>query len=137
MEGILLIIFIFFVAWDAVGWVLGIKPLFLWQLKKKLGSGSSDLLLLDVRTPMEFGWFHLPEAQNDPNLLFETKSIQAMSPDQPMLIICMTGHHSPIVGYSLERRDLKNFIILPGECWDRRLMNFSCQWLKDEQWDHP
>ena len=58
MKGILLIIVLFFVVWDAVWWALGVKPLFPWQLKKKLASASSDLLLLDVRTPMEFGWFH-------------------------------------------------------------------------------
>ena len=104
MQGILLIIVIFFIVWDAVWWVLGVKPLFPWQLKKKLDSTSSGLLLLDVRTPVEFGWFHLPEAQNDPNLLMETKSIQNAPPDQPLVIICMTGHRSPIVAYALKKK---------------------------------
>jgi rhodanese-related sulfurtransferase len=60
-----------------------------------------------VRTPLEFGWFHLPEARNDPNLLLETKSIEGVSPDQPMVIICMTGHRSPIVAYSLKKNGFK------------------------------
>ncbi|MCX5893832.1 MAG: hypothetical protein NTW80_12865 [Deltaproteobacteria bacterium] len=29
------------------------------------------LLLLEVRTPAEFGWFHLPKAQNAPNVLLD------------------------------------------------------------------
>jgi rhodanese-related sulfurtransferase len=107
MKGILIIVVLFFVVWDAVWWILGIKPLFPWQLQKKVDSGASDLLLLDVRTPSEFAWFHLPEAQNDPQLLADTKSIQKVSPDQPMVIICMTGHRSPIVAYSLKKQGFK------------------------------
>lgn len=104
MKGILIIVVLFFMVWDAVWWALGVKPLFPWQLKSKLDSGSSDLLLLDVRTPMEFGWFHIPEAKNDPNPLLETKSIREVSPDQPMVIICMTGHRSPIMAYLLKKK---------------------------------
>jgi len=107
MKGFLLIIILLFIVWDAVWWALGIKPLFPWQLKKRLASGSSDLLLLDVRTPIEFGWFHLPGARNAPNLLLETETIQEVSPDQPMVIICMTGHRSPIVAYSLKKKGFK------------------------------
>jgi rhodanese-related sulfurtransferase len=107
MKGILLIIVLFLFVWDAVWWALGIKPLFPWQLKKKLASKSSDLLLLDVRTPVEFGWFHLPDARNDPNLLLETKSIERVPRDQPMVIICMTGHRSPIVAYTLKKKGFK------------------------------
>jgi rhodanese-related sulfurtransferase len=107
MKGILLIIVLVFIVWDAVWWAMGVKPLFPWQLKNKLDSDSSDLLLLDVRTPIEFSWFHLPEAINDPNLLIENKSIQNASPDQPLVIICMTGHRSPIVAYALKKKGFK------------------------------
>ncbi len=55
-----------FLLWDLVWWVLGVKPRFPWQLKARLGAGASDLVLLDVRTPLEFNWFHLPGAQNRP-----------------------------------------------------------------------
>ena len=55
-----------FWVWDAVWWFLGVKPRFPWQLKARLGAGPSDLVLLDVRTPLEYNWFHLPGAQNVP-----------------------------------------------------------------------
>jgi rhodanese-related sulfurtransferase len=107
MKEILLMIVLFFIVWDAVWWAFGVKPLFPWQLKKKLDSASSDLLLLDVRTPMEFSWFHLPEAQNDPTRLMETGSIQDAPPDQSLVIICMTGHRSPIVAYALKKKGFR------------------------------
>ena len=43
-----------FWVWDAVWWFLGVKPRFPWQLKARLGAGPSDLVLLDVRTPLEY-----------------------------------------------------------------------------------
>ncbi len=107
MKGFLLFLFLFFVVWDAVWWVLGVKPLFPWQLQRILNSGQPPLILLDVRTPAEFAWFHLPAAQNDPNLLLEAQSLQKVKPDQPLVIICMTGHRSPIVAYSLQKRGFK------------------------------
>ncbi len=107
MKGILFILFLFFVVWDAAWWALGIKPLFPWQLKKKLDQGTGDFLLLDVRTPVEFGWFHIPQAQNAPNLPLEAKSLQNVSPDRPLAIICLTGHRSPIVAYALKKKGFK------------------------------
>ena len=54
-----------FLLWDVVWWVLGVKPRFPWQLKARLSAGAPDLVLLDVRTPLEYNWFHfLPGAQN-------------------------------------------------------------------------
>jgi rhodanese-related sulfurtransferase len=107
VKGILLIVVLVFVVWDGLWWFLGVKPLFPWQLKRKLDHHPSDLLLLDVRTPVEFSWLHIPEAKNDPDLLLETRSIQGVSPEQPMVIICMTGHRSPIVAYALKKQGFK------------------------------
>ena len=51
MGQILLAIILIFLVWDAVWWLLGVKPRFPWQLKDRLDAGASDLVLLDVRTP--------------------------------------------------------------------------------------
>lgn len=107
MKGLILIIVIFFIGWDAAWWLLGVKPLFPWQLKRQLDSGASDLLLLDVRTAAEFGWFHLPKARNAPNVLQEDAVLSAASPEQPVVVICMTGHRSPLVAYALKKRGFK------------------------------
>ncbi|MCL4501305.1 MAG: rhodanese-like domain-containing protein [Deltaproteobacteria bacterium] len=107
MKGLILVAVLFFIAWDALWWLLGVKPLFPWQLKRQLSAGAPDLLLLDVRTPAEFNWFHLPKAQNAPNVLLDGAKMPAASPEQPVVVICMTGHHSPLVAYALKKRGFK------------------------------
>jgi hypothetical protein len=43
-----------FLAWNTVWWFLAVKMRFPWQLKARLGAGPSDLVLLDVRTSLEY-----------------------------------------------------------------------------------
>jgi rhodanese-related sulfurtransferase len=95
---------VFFLLWDAVWWVLGVKPRFPWQLKARLDAGASDLVLLDVRTPLEFNWFHLPGAQNRPDLLTGLDNMPPLSSNKEMVVICMTGHRSPLVSYALQKK---------------------------------
>jgi rhodanese-related sulfurtransferase len=80
--------------------VLGVKPLFPWQLQQKMTHNPSELALLDVRTPWEFRWFHLPEAQNVP---FEKGMPRQLDipRNKAVVVICMTGHRSPPVAYHL------------------------------------
>jgi rhodanese-related sulfurtransferase len=104
MGQVLLAVIGLFLVWDAVWWVLGVKPRFPWQLKARLAAGPSDLVLLDVRTPMEYNWFHLPRAQNVPDLLADSGKMPAVSPSQEVVVICMTGHRSPLVAYALKKR---------------------------------
>ena len=93
-----------FLVWDAVWWFLGVKPRFPWQLKARLGAGASDLVWLDVRTPLEYNWFHLPGAQNVPHLLTDSGKLPSVSPFQEVVVICMAGHRSPLVAYALKKR---------------------------------
>jgi len=44
--------------WDVIWSLLGVKPLFPWQLQQKMAQHPSDLVLLNVHTPWEFHWFH-------------------------------------------------------------------------------
>jgi hypothetical protein len=41
MKGFILVVVLFFFVWDAAWWLLGVKPLFPWQLKRQLDSGAS------------------------------------------------------------------------------------------------
>jgi rhodanese-related sulfurtransferase len=104
MGQVLLAIIGIFLVWDAVWWFLGVKPLFPWQLKTRLGAGASDLVLLDVRTPLEYNWFHLPGAQNLPYGLAESGKMPPGAPSQEVVVICMTGHRSPLVAYALQKK---------------------------------
>jgi rhodanese-related sulfurtransferase len=103
VRSFLLLIILFFVVWDAAWWVLGVKPLFPWTLKSRLGASSANLILLDVRTPPEYNWFHLPGALNVPDLLTGS-TLPPVSPTQDVVVICMTGHRSPVVSYALKKR---------------------------------
>jgi rhodanese-related sulfurtransferase len=93
-----------FLGWDGIWWVLGVKPRFPWQLKARIAAGAADLVLLDVRTPLEYNWFHLPGAQNCPDLLADSSKMPPVSPSQEVVVICMTGHRSPLVSYALNQR---------------------------------
>jgi rhodanese-related sulfurtransferase len=104
MRQLLIALIGLFLLWDAVWWVLGVKPRFPWQLKARLGAGASDLVLLDVRTPLEYNWFHLPGAQNLPDLLTGSGKMPPVSPFKEVVVICMTGHRSPLVSYALKKR---------------------------------
>jgi rhodanese-related sulfurtransferase len=104
MGKFLLVIMVFFVVWDVVWWILGVKPLFPWQLRKRLSAGTSPPLLLDVRTPLEYSWFHLSGAQNRPDVLLDESTMPPVAPAQEVVVICMTGHRSPFVSYALKKR---------------------------------
>jgi rhodanese-related sulfurtransferase len=114
MEHLLLAIILIFLLWDTLWWFLGIKPLFPWQLKARLGAGAADLVLLDVRTPLEYNWFHLPGAQNLPHFPPDSGELPPVSPSREVVVICMTGHRSPLVAYALKKKGYARVYNLTG-----------------------
>jgi rhodanese-related sulfurtransferase len=102
-----IIILLILISWD-FGWFLaGVKPLFPWQLKKLLKGKSDPLTLIDVRTLWEFSWFHIEGAANMPGLLSNVSELKGKRVDEPVIVICMTGHRSPLVAYQLKKRGYK------------------------------
>jgi rhodanese-related sulfurtransferase len=100
----LIILIVLIIGWD-LGWYLaGVKPLFPWQLKKLLKGKTDQLTLIDVRTPREFSWFHIDSAANMPDLLSNAEEFKGKRVDEPVIVICMTGHRSPMVAYQLKKR---------------------------------
>lgn len=106
MAILLIAVIMLIFGWDAVWWVLGVRPRFPWQLKDRLTAPGSPPVLLDVRTPLEYNWFHLPGAQNVPDLLTKGTNLPPLPPSREVVVICMTGHRSPIVAYNLKKRGL-------------------------------
>jgi rhodanese-related sulfurtransferase len=104
---IFIIILLLLIGWDAGWYLAGVKPLFPWQLKKMLKGKTGQLALIDVRTPWEYSWFHLRGAVNKPELLFDINALGAKSTEAPLIVICMTGHRSPMVAYQLKKRGYK------------------------------
>ena len=103
----ILIIVLIIVCWDMAWYFAGVKPLFPWQLRKMLKEQGAKLTLIDVRTPLEYKWFHIKGAINKPKLLFNIDALPAISKDDPVIVICMTGHRSPPVAYRLKKRRYK------------------------------
>jgi rhodanese-related sulfurtransferase len=104
MGKLLIVVILLFLGWDVAWWILGVKPRFPWQLQDRLSADPSGLVLLDVRTPLEYNWFHLPGAQNVPDLLWDSAKMPPVSPSQEVVVICMTGHRSPLVAHALKKR---------------------------------
>jgi rhodanese-related sulfurtransferase len=104
MRPFLIAAIVLLLGWDAVWWALGVKPRFPWQLQARLRAGASDLVLLDVRTPLEYNWFHLPGALNIPDLLADSGKMPPVSPSQEVVVICLTGHRSPLAAFALKKR---------------------------------
>ncbi len=102
MKNFLLALVLLFGVWDAAWWFMGVEPLFPWQLDSQLRREQSQLFLLDVRTPMEFAWFHLPGALNLPGALDKEKLAQ-LPKDRRLVVICLSGHRSPLVAYTLKK----------------------------------
>lgn len=95
------------VGWDVLWSLMGVNPLFPWQLQEKLEKPPPNLVLLDVRTPKEFHWFQLPGAQNEP---FEKGLANSLKipKNKTIVVICLTGHRSPLVAYRLKRVGFRN-----------------------------
>lgn len=101
------VILLFLIGWDVAWYLAGVKPLFPWQLKKFLKSKKAPISLIDVRTRWEYNWFHIEGAANRPELLSGRKALPAKGKDEPVIVICMTGHRSPLVAYRLKKHGFK------------------------------
>ncbi|ACV69766.1 Rhodanese domain protein [Desulfohalobium retbaense DSM 5692] len=108
-------------------WTLGIAGVFLaWEpLWSLLGGGSVSVshlrrwrqngrvFLLDVRTGPEFSWRHIPGAIHRPDLLWGSRALP-LPKDRPVVVVCLTGHRSPVVAWRLRRAGFENAFSLHG-----------------------
>ena len=103
----LIILAVLIIGWDVAWYFAGVKPLFPWQLEKLRNGDKKTVSLIDVRTPGEFNWFHIDGAANMPDLLSNVEGFKGKRVDEPVIVICMTGHRSPMVAYQLKKRGYK------------------------------
>ena len=101
---IVLGVLVFLLAWELFWWILGVKPILPWQLKATLKKRPEDLTLIDVRTPTEYAFFHIDGAENRAEILFQPELFEEKDKKKPLVVICMTGHRSPLAGYRLKGR---------------------------------
>jgi rhodanese-related sulfurtransferase len=89
--------------WDLGWYAAGVRPIFPWQLKQQLAGSPDGLRLIDVRTSAEYRLFHIPGAESRPDLLLHPGSFSSGNRRKPVVVICMTGHRSPVVAHQLRR----------------------------------
>lgn len=97
---ILLALILAELAWEQAWPLFGVPQTRPWVLAERIAEGRAPVIL-DVRTPYEYRWFHAPGA------LSRTFPLNVNDLDLPkdaeIVVACMTGHRSPIVA-----RELKN-----------------------------
>jgi len=113
-KAVLIVLILFFVAWDGIWWGLGVRPVSPWRLKDMLDTSMSRPVLLDVRTPTEYGWFHIADAIPSSKLLLDLDSLKIKEKRTPIVVICMTGHRSVFVAYELQRQGFEEVYNLTG-----------------------
>lgn len=88
--------------WDLGWWVAGVRPMAAWRLKRLLRDHPERVALVDVRTPAEYRLFHIPGAEHRPDLLGGSGRPAADDPGRDLVVVCMTGHRSPVAAYGLK-----------------------------------
>ena len=111
------ILCLFIIGWDLFWYGIGVKSVFPWQLRKWLRSGKRDVTLLDVRTEFEYNWFHIEGAESRPDMAYVIKDFEDIDSAKPIVVICMTGHRSPIVTHRLKKHGFKNVYNLLWGMW--------------------
>lgn len=105
LKVIFLCLIVAFPLWDLLWYGLGVRRTLPWELKAKLHRKGP--FLLDVRTPWEYRLMHIPHAVNRPDLLGKAKPLP-FNPHHPLVVICMTGHRSPLVAKRLQNMGYTN-----------------------------
>ena len=90
---------------------------------QRLLTAQSDLPLLDVRSPLEYGEIHIPQARNvpldslNPKALFEAGQLQK---GQPVYLICRSGPRSLKAAEQFVQEGYEQVVIVDGGtlAWD-------------------
>jgi rhodanese-related sulfurtransferase len=104
---ILIILVVLIIGWDMAWYFAGVSPLLPWQLERLLKESKKTVSLIDVRTPEEYNWFHIEGASNIPLLRSDKEVFKTKDFAEPVVVICMTGHRSPMVAYRLKKLGYK------------------------------
>lgn len=111
---ILAVLLALWALWD-IGWRLaGVKVLFPWEMGPLVTENQGRVAVLDVRTPMEYSWFHIPGVPNLPFTPTNEISFMARDTSLPIVVVCMTGHRSSLVARRLLDEGYTNVYSLSG-----------------------
>jgi rhodanese-related sulfurtransferase len=94
--------------WELTWYYLGVGLMSPWKLKKNFAHLKKEMTFIDVRTPTEYNMFHIEDVIHLPEILVFPKAADKIDRNKPVLVICMTGHRSPIAAYMLKKYGFKN-----------------------------
>ncbi len=80
---------------------------------RDLNAQNSQMLLLDVRTGLEYRWKHIPGASR----LQRRQILQNTPKNQPIAVICLSGHRSVPMAKWLVKQGYENVYNLKGGFW--------------------
>jgi rhodanese-related sulfurtransferase len=101
-------VIVFFVVWELGWYYMGVGLMAPWKLKKNLAQMQKEMTFIDVRTLAEYKMFHIEGAKHLPEILAFPDAANEIDRSKPILVICMTGHRSPIAAYMLKKHGFKN-----------------------------
>jgi rhodanese-related sulfurtransferase len=83
------------------------------NLYKRISDGTEPLVLVDVRTPLEYADTHIEGSVNipAPELRFRYKELRQ---DEPVYLICSTGHRSSLSSSILRQHGFKEVYNVAG-----------------------
>ena len=87
-----------------------ISPAMLADLRRK----GDNVMLIDVRTPAEFGEVHVDFAHNIPLDRLDAKAVTALGGDGPVYFVCKSGSRSQKACEKLAAAGLKDVISVEG-----------------------
>lgn len=73
--------------------------------------------VVDVRLPLEHGWFRVPDSLNEPRLVLSERlpdSLKDAPRDQPLVTVCMSGHRSDLAARNLRKQGFSEVYSLSG-----------------------
>ena len=105
LKVVLVILILMFPVWDLLWSAVGLKQIYPWELKKNINQDPP--FVIDVRTPLEYRFMHMKKSVNRPDLILNSKNLP-FSSEQPLIVVCITGHRSAIVAWKLKRLGYKN-----------------------------
>lgn len=102
--GVIVVIIAALVLWDVAWWRgFGVEPYPPWELKTLVNQGNAPVII-DVRSPAEYRSFHIPGAINVPfPATLAELATASPDPNNPIVVVCMTGHRSPPVVRQLKK----------------------------------
>ena len=109
LKTVFLILVLAFPVWDLLWYALGVRRILPSDLKHMLHRKGP--FIIDVSTPAEYRLGHVPSAINRTDLLGRAKPMPFTS-TQPLVVVCATGHRSPLAVKRLKRMGYRNVFAL-------------------------